>query len=59
MRQRRMTVQEDLFAPKGPAIPMTTEQKENLIGLIGALILEVMTNPDSATEGGDHDPDHG
>ena len=58
MRQRRMAVQKDLFAPEGPAIPMTTEQKENLIGLIGALILEVMTNPDPATEGGDHDPDH-
>ena len=59
MRQRRMTVQEDLFAPEGPAIAMSTEQEENLIGLIGALILEVMTNPDPATEGGDHDPDHG
>ena len=59
MRQRRMTVQEDLFVPEGPAIPMSTEQKENLIGLIGALILEVMTKSDAATEGGDHDPDHG
>lgn len=60
MRQQRMAVQEDLFAPEGPAIPMSTEQKGNLIGLIGALILEVMTNPDAATEeGGDHDPDHG
>ena len=59
MRRRRVTVQEDLFAPDGPAIPMSTEQKENLIGLIGALMLEVMTNPDPAAEGGDHDPDHG
>ena len=58
MRRRRMTMQKDLFAPDGPAIPMSTEQRENLIGLIGALILEVMTNPDPA-EGGDHDPDHG
>ena len=59
MRQRRMTVQEDLFAPEGPAIVMSTEQEENLIGLIGALILEVMTNPNPGTEGGDHDSDHG
>lgn len=59
MRRRRMTVQEELFAPEGPAIPMSTEEKENLIGLIGALILEVMTTPDPAAEGGDDDPDYG
>ena len=52
-------MQEDLFAPDGPVIAMSPEQKENLIGLIGALILEVMTNPNPAVEGGDHDPDHG
>lgn len=58
MRRRTVAVQQELFAPDGPAIPMSTQQKENLIGLIGALILEVMTNPTPVTEGGDHDPDH-
>ena len=56
MRRRRMTVQEDLFALDGPALPMSTKQKESLIGLISALMLEVMTKP---AAGGDHDPDHG
>ncbi len=58
MRQRGMAVQEDLFAPEGPKIPMSAERRERLIGLVGALILEVMTNPDAAAEGGDHDADH-
>ena len=38
---------------------MSMEQRENLVDLVSALILEVMTNPNTAAEGGDHDPDHG
>ena len=59
MPRRRMMVQEDLVPPDGPAISMSMEQREDLIDLVGALILEVMTNPDTAAEGGDHDPHHG
>lgn len=57
MRRRRMAVQEDLFSPDGPAISMSPEQREGLIDLVSALILEVMTHPDTA-EGGGHDSDH-
>lgn len=50
-------MQEDLFSPDGPAISMSPEQREDLIGLVSALILEVMTHPDTA-QGGEHDSDH-
>ena len=36
---------------------MSPEQRENLIGPVSALILEVMTHPDTA-EGDEHDSDH-
>ena len=52
-----MAVQEDLFPPDGPAISMSPEQREDLIGLVSALIMEVMTHPDTA-EGDEHDSDH-
>ena len=52
MRRRRMVVQEDLFPPDGPAVSMSMEQRQDLIDLVSALILEVMTNPDTAAEGG-------
>ena len=58
MRRRTMAVQEDLFPPDSPAVSMSTDQREDLIDLVSALILEVMTNPDTAAQGGDHDPDH-
>lgn len=58
MRQRRMTVQDDLFAPAGPVIPVSMEKRETLISLIGALIMEVMTNPEPASQGGHHEPHH-
>ena len=54
MRRRTMAVQEDLFPPDGPAISMSPEQREDLIALVSALILEVMTHPDPA-EGDEHD----
>ena len=57
MRRRRMAVQEDLFPPDGPAISLAPEHREDLIGLVGALILEVMTHPDTA-EGGEHGSGH-
>ena len=38
---------------------MSMEQRQDLIDLVSALILEVMTNPDTAAEGGGHDPDQG
>lgn len=57
MRRRGVAVQEDLFSPDGPAISMSPEQREDLIGLVSALILEVMTHPDTA-QGGEHDSDH-
>ena len=57
MRTRRMAVQEDLFPPDGPAISMSPEHREALIDLVSALILEVMTHPDTV-EGGEHDSDH-
>lgn len=50
-------MQEDLFLPDGPALSMSPEQREDLIGLVSALILEVMTHPDTA-QGGEHDSDH-
>ena len=59
MRRRTMAVQEDLFPPDGPAVSMSVEQREDLLDLLGTLILEVMTSPDTAAEGDDHDPDHG
>ena len=59
MRRRTMAVQEDLFQPDGPAVSMSIEQREDLIDLISELILEVMTNPDTAAEGDDHAPDYG
>ncbi len=56
--RRRTTVQQELFAPDGPAIPMSTQQRERLIDLIGALIVEAMTTPEPAAAGGDDDTDH-
>ena len=58
MGRRRMTVQDDLFALDGPTIPMSMEHKKTLIGLISALIVEVMTVPEPSSEGGNHVPDH-
>lgn len=58
MQRRRMAVQDDLFEPSGPTIPMSMEYRETLVGLIGALIAEVMTVPKPTSQGGDHDPHH-
>ena len=59
MRRRRVAGQPDLFAPESPAVPVSMERRENLIALISALILEVMTSPGPVPEGSDDDPDHG
>ena len=59
MRRRRANAQMEMFRPDGPVISITEERHEEVIGLVSALILEVMTSPDTVPSGGDHDPDHG
>ena len=59
MRQRTTTVHGDLFEPDGPALQITPEERKHLISLISALVLEVMTNPETTTPEDDHEPDHG
>ena len=57
MRQQTTTVQVDLFEPDGPVLQITPEEREHLIGLLSALVLEVMTDPETTTRGDDHEPD--
>ena len=45
MRPQRTTVQKELFEPDNPVLPNTGQQREHLISLISALILEVMRTP--------------
>ena len=58
MRRRSLAVQEELFPPDGPVVSISMEHREDLIDLVSALMLEVMTSPDTATEGDGYDPDH-
>ena len=58
MRRRRRTVQGRLFEPESPTLATTSEQREELVELLGALVLEVMTKRDTLQTGGDHDTDH-
>ena len=55
MRRQRRTVQEGLFEPESPTLATTRGQRERLVELLGALVLEVMTNRDALHAGGDHD----
>ena len=58
MRRQRRTVQEGLFEPESPTLATTKGQREQLVELLGALVLEVMTNRDALYAGGDHDAGH-
>ena len=58
MRKQRRTIQERLFEPDSPALATTGDQREHLVRLVGALVLEVMTNPDPLRTGDDHESDH-
>ena len=55
MRRQRRTIQGALFEPERPAVATTEEQRGRLVELLGALVLEVMTNRDVEQAGGDHD----
>ena len=59
MRQRIKAVQGDLFEPDSAVLQTTPEEREHLISLLSALVLEVMTNPETTTTPeDDHEPDH-
>ena len=58
MRRQRRTLQGGLFEPKSPTIATTGEQRDRLVELLGALVLEVMTSRDAQQAGGDHDASH-
>ena len=58
MRRQRRTIQEGLFEPESPTLATTREQREHLVELVGALVLEVMTNRDALQSGGDHEAGH-
>ena len=55
MRRQRRTIQGGLFEPESPTIATTGEQRDRLVELLGALVLEVMTNRDAQQAGGDRD----
>ncbi len=55
MRRQRRTIQGGLFEPESPAVATAGEQRDRLVELLGALVLEVMTNRDAQRTGGDHD----
>ena len=55
MRRQRRTIQGGLFEPESPTVGTTEEQRDRLVELLGALVLEVMTNRDAEQAGGDHD----
>lgn len=55
MRRQRRTIQGALFEPERPTVATTEEQRGRLVELLGALVLEVMTNRDAEQAGGDHD----
>ena len=59
MQRQRRTRQGVLFEQDRPARPVTGAQREHLIRLLGALMLEVMTHPDALRTGDDHESDHG
>ena len=50
MRRQRRTIQGGLFKPESPTITTTGEQRDRLVELLGALVLEVMTNRDAQYE---------
>ena len=58
MRRQRRTIQRRLFEPQSPTAPTTKEQREELVELLSALVLDVMTKRDALQTGGDHDADH-
>ena len=58
MRRQRKKMQGVLFEPDCPRPPATGEQREHLIRLLSALVLEVMTNTDPLQTGDEHDSDH-
>ena len=58
MRQRTTAVQGDLFEPDSAVLQITPEEREHLIDLLSALVLEVMTNPETTTPEDDHEPGH-
>ena len=58
MRQRTTAAQGDLFEPDRAVLQNTPETREHLISLLSALVLEVMTNPETTTAEDDHEPDH-
>ncbi|MDE0460721.1 MAG: hypothetical protein OXI15_25825 [Chromatiales bacterium] len=55
MRRYGRTLQGRLFEPESPTIATTGEQRDRLVELVGALVLEVMTNRNAQQAGGDHD----
>ena len=57
MQRQKRTIQAGLFEPESPALATTREEREQLVELVGALVLEVMTNRDALPAGGDHDAD--
>ena len=58
MRRQRRTIQEGLFEPESPTLATTREQREHLVELVGALVLEVMTNRNAPESGGDREAGH-
>jgi len=55
MRRQGRTLQGRLFERESPTIATTAEQRDRLVELVGALVLEVMTNRGAQQAGGDHD----
>jgi len=55
MRRQGRMLQGGLFEPENPTIATTREQRDRLVELLGALVLEVMTNRDARQAGGNHD----
>lgn len=55
MRRQGRMLQRELFEPESPTIATTREQRDRLVELLGALVLEVMSNRDARQAGGNHD----
>lgn len=55
MRRQGRTLQGGLFEPESPTSATTGERRDRLVELLGALVLEVMTNRDARQAGGNHD----
>ena len=58
MRRQRIKMQARLFEEESPAVATTEDQREHLVRLLGALVLEVMTDPDRVQAGGGNESDH-